>query len=55
VDLPPPLPIPIVRLIRAYEEVPETDRKVVLERIEWIAQWVELFVEREGKGMRPKR
>jgi putative transcriptional regulator len=56
VPLPPPIPLPIAYLLDVHERLPEADRKVLLERVEMVAQWADAYLaERRGLPQPPDR
>lgn len=57
VPLPPPLPRPLAQLVDVYNEMGDTDREDLLERVAWVVEWAEmrLAAARHGRSTRRTR
>lgn len=51
VPLPPPLPVPIARLVDNYLSIGNPDdQRLLLERVDWVNQWIEFYLERQDSA-----
>lgn len=40
-ELPPPLPGPLATLVQHYQDMSDTDRAQLLERVDWVNEWAD--------------